>query len=174
MGDTSEVRFMVDLPPPRSGGARGGLEALNRCINQVNAEYLVGPPVGDDDSITYPRFECHGGRHLDHLLELLLEDRNNLALLLLRQPQLDRELVRQRGKRVQRELRHRDDLIVGVAELVAARGIVSVAELVERVARVDDVEEDVVEEQLEGGDRSALVAEELRECICRGDADGEC
>lgn len=47
------------------------------------------------------------------------------------------------------------------------------AELVERVARVDEVEEDVVEEGLEGGDRSALVAEELRERVRRGDADGK-
>ena len=65
------------------------------------------------------------------LLDLLLEDRNDLLLLLFRQPQLDRELVGDSRQRVDGDLRRRNDLVVGVAELVAARGVVGVAELVD-------------------------------------------
>ena len=45
--------------------------------------------------------------------------------------------------------------------------------LVNRVRGVDQVEQHVVEQRLEGGDRSALVGEEGRQRVGRGDANGQ-
>lgn len=47
------------------------------------------------------------------------------------------------------------------------------AVFVDGVRGVDDVEQDIVKEGLEGGNRGALVREQSRECVCRGDANSE-
>ena len=68
------------------------------------------------------------------LLDLVLQDGDDLLLLLLGQSQLDGELVGDFRQRVHRDLRRRNDLVVGIAELVAARAVIGVSQFVERQA----------------------------------------
>lgn len=47
------------------------------------------------------------------------------------------------------------------------------AVFVEGVGREDDIENDVIEERLEGGDVRAVIGQELSEGVCAREAEGE-
>src|SRR5208337_257029 len=57
------------------------------------------------------------------LLCLVLQEGENLLFLLFVQAQFDRKGVERGGQRIDHELRARNDLVVGVAEFVAARAV---------------------------------------------------
>src|SRR5208283_5184819 len=58
------------------------------------------------------------------LLYLVLQEGKNLLLLLFVQAQFDRNCVGRGDHRIQHELRGRNDLVVGVAEFIAARPVI--------------------------------------------------
>ena len=101
------------------------------------------------------------------LLELGLQDRNDLLLLLFGQLELERELVGQRCQRVGGDLRCRHDLVVDMAELVAARGEVGVTHLEEgeriRVLRHRD-DELAALDAVGGGRPLVAAARDVAEC----------
>ena len=71
------------------------------------------------------RLEC------PQLFDLVIQNRDDLLLLLPGQSQLGRELVGNCRQRIQRDLRRRNDLVVGIAKLVSPGGVVVGSKFVE-------------------------------------------